>query len=54
MKFKEAPLFCVVPLCITAVGSVLLFFFADSIYEVLLPIAGGEASIGATEVASHE
>ena len=54
IKFKEAPLFCVVPLCITAVGSVLLFFFADSIYEVLLPIAGGEASIGATEVASHE
>ena len=29
---------CVVPLCITAVGSVLLFFFADAIYDVLLPI----------------
>ena len=37
-KFKEAPLMCVVPLCITAVGSVLLFFFANPIYEVLLPI----------------
>jgi multicomponent Na+:H+ antiporter subunit D len=43
-KFKEAPLMCVVPLCITAVGSVVLFFFADSIYQVLLPI---------TEVASE-
>ena len=36
--FKEAPLMCVVPLCITAVGSVLLFFFADQIYDVLVPI----------------
>jgi len=38
MKFKEAPLRCVVPLCITAIGSVALFFFANEIYEVLLPI----------------
>ena len=38
MKFKEAPMMCVVPLCITAVGSVGLFFFANEIYEVLLPI----------------
>ena len=37
-KFHEAPMMCVVPLCITAVGSVLLFFFADPIYQVLLPI----------------
>lgn len=36
--FKEAPLMCVVPLCLTAIGSVLLFFFADPIYQVLLPI----------------
>jgi multicomponent Na+:H+ antiporter subunit D len=43
MKFKEAPMMCVVPLCITAVGSVALFFVADWIYEWLLPIttAGG-------------
>jgi multicomponent Na+:H+ antiporter subunit D len=34
-KFHEAPMMCVVPLCITAVGS---FFFADPIYQVLLPI----------------
>ncbi|WP_146536892.1 proton-conducting transporter transmembrane domain-containing protein [Rubripirellula reticaptiva] len=34
----EAPLACVIPLCMTAIGSVLLFFAAESIYEVLLPI----------------
>ena len=38
MKYKEAPLMCVVPLCITAVGSVALFFFANQIYGWLLPI----------------
>ncbi len=27
---------CVVPLCITAIGSVVLFFVADWIYEVLV------------------
>jgi len=37
---KEAPLLCVVPLCVTALGCVLLFFFADEIYRLLLPIAG--------------
>ena len=44
LKFKEAPLMCVVPLCITAIGSVVLFFFGNWMYEVLLPItltAGG-------------
>jgi multicomponent Na+:H+ antiporter subunit D len=35
---KEAPMLCVVPLCITAIGSIVLFFVADWIYEVLLPI----------------
>lgn len=34
----EAPMMCVVPLCITAVGSTALFFVAQWIYEVLLPI----------------
>ena len=38
MKYQEAPLMCVIPLCITAVGSVVLLFFADSIYQALLPI----------------
>ncbi len=37
-KIKEGPLLCVVPLCITAVGSVALFFFANHIYQWLLPI----------------
>jgi multicomponent Na+:H+ antiporter subunit D len=35
---REAPMMCVVPLCITAVGTVVLFFFAPSIYQFLLPI----------------
>ncbi|TWU03471.1 NADH-quinone oxidoreductase subunit L [Neorhodopirellula pilleata] len=37
-QIDEAPLMCVVPLCITALGSVALFFAAQWIYEVLLPI----------------
>ncbi len=35
---QEAPLFCVVPLCMTAFGCVLLFFFADSVFRLLEPI----------------
>ena len=31
----EAPLLCVAPLCITAVGSVLLFFFGDSLNQLI-------------------
>jgi multicomponent Na+:H+ antiporter subunit D len=38
LSFKEAPMMCVVPLCITAVGSVALFFVANWIYDFLLPI----------------
>jgi len=38
LSYKEAPLMCVVPLCITAAGSVALFFAAEQIYEWLLPI----------------
>ena len=41
IEFKEAPLMCVVPLCITAVGSVVLFFVAQWIYDCLLPITNG-------------
>ena len=37
-RFKEAPLLCLVPLCLTAIGSFLLFFFAEPVYELLLPI----------------
>ena len=35
----EAPMFCLVPLCITALGTVALFFFADHIQAMLAPIA---------------
>jgi multicomponent Na+:H+ antiporter subunit D len=35
---REAPLLCVVPLCITAVGCLLLFFYADTLYALLAPI----------------
>jgi len=36
---REAPLTCVVPLCLTALGCVALFFFGDGIYRMLLPIS---------------
>jgi multicomponent Na+:H+ antiporter subunit D len=39
-RIREAPLFCVVPICVTAAGCVALFFFADDIYRLLRPIAG--------------
>ncbi len=39
-RIKEAPLFCVVPICFTALGCVVLFFFADEIYRLIEPIAG--------------
>jgi len=38
---KEAPVLCVLPLCVTAIGCVVLFFYADAIYRLLLPITGG-------------
>ena len=37
-RIKEAPMFCVVALCFTALGSLALFFFADEIYRLLEPI----------------
>lgn len=37
---REAPLLCLLPLSITAIGSVVLFFFADELYRLLAPIAG--------------
>jgi multicomponent Na+:H+ antiporter subunit D len=37
---REAPLFCLIPLCLTAAGCLVLFLFADHIYELLAPIAG--------------
>jgi multicomponent Na+:H+ antiporter subunit D len=38
----EAPLLCVVPLCITAVGCLVMFFMGNTLYELVLPIVGGE------------
>jgi multicomponent Na+:H+ antiporter subunit D len=38
---REAPLLCVVPLCITGVGTLLLFFAGPALYRLLEPIARG-------------
>jgi len=38
-RIREAPMFCVVPLSLTALGCVALFFFADPLYRLLEPIA---------------
>ena len=40
-QIEEAPLFCLVPLCFTAIACVVLFFFADEMYAFLRPIGGG-------------
>jgi multicomponent Na+:H+ antiporter subunit D len=37
-RIAEAPLFCVVPLWITALGCVALFVYADRLYDMLSPI----------------
>ena len=39
--FTEAPAACVGALSFTAFGCLVLFFYADVIYEFLLPLAGG-------------
>ena len=35
VQIKEAPLFCLIPLCITSLACLLLFFFASDIYQFL-------------------
>jgi multicomponent Na+:H+ antiporter subunit D len=40
-RIEEAPLFCVVPLCLTALGCIVLFFYADRLYVFLQPLGGG-------------
>ncbi len=37
---REAPLLCVIPLCVTAAGCVALFFFARQFVDLLRPIVG--------------
>ncbi len=39
VQIKEAPLFCLVPLCFTAVGGIVLFFGAEWLYQLLAPLA---------------
>ena len=34
----EAPFFCVMPLCLTALGCIVLFFYAGDLYRLLLPL----------------
>ncbi len=40
-RIEEAPLLCVVPLCITAFSCFLLFMFADLLFDFLKPIVSG-------------
>jgi multicomponent Na+:H+ antiporter subunit D len=37
-RIREAPLFCVIPLWVTAIGCFALFLFADRLYAMLAPI----------------
>jgi multicomponent Na+:H+ antiporter subunit D len=37
---REAPLWMVIPLCITALGTLVLFFMADALYQLLAPLVG--------------
>jgi multicomponent Na+:H+ antiporter subunit D len=37
-RVREAPLFCVVPLCVTAAGCLVLFFYAEDLYRLLTPL----------------
>ncbi len=39
-KVAEAPLFCVIALSITALGCIVLFFYPEPIYDLLLPLVG--------------
>jgi len=41
VAIKEAPVFCLIALCTTAMGCIALFFFADTLYTLLRPIGGG-------------
>ena len=40
-RFKEAPAFCVAALSFTALGCIVLFFLADDVYRLLIPLGGG-------------
>ena len=38
-RINEAPLLCLVPLCLTAAGCIALFFYADNLYQLLSRLA---------------
>lgn len=38
VKIQEAPLWCLIPLCLTAAGCVALFFLPNALYRLLEPI----------------
>ena len=40
-NLKEAPILCIAPPLFTAAGAFVLFFFADPLYQYLLPLTGG-------------
>lgn len=40
-RFDDAPLLCVVAPCVTAIGCLMLFVFADAVADLLRPILGG-------------
>jgi multicomponent Na+:H+ antiporter subunit D len=40
LRIKEAPLFCLLPICFTALGCIVLFFFANDVYRLLQPLVG--------------
>jgi len=40
-RFREAPAFCVAALSFTALGCIVLFFLADDVYRLLIPLGGG-------------
>ena len=40
VAIQEAPMFSVVPLCLTAFGCIILFFIADDLHRMLLPLGG--------------
>lgn len=42
-QIEEAPLLCLIPLCITATICILLFFMADHLFSFLQPIASGSS-----------
>lgn len=39
-EIREAPPFCLFAICITSIGCLALFFYADRIYQLLAPVAG--------------